>query len=121
MRKLPVCIITLIILINVFLHLKASNSCMDNSWHLEKRYDYKEYHKTQCNCPCWKYKELSDRGRCSKCLHYHKPEPFGVRKPSYVISALQEKKHTDQRKIVRASKKQPKKPQDLFAHTTIKH
>lgn len=120
MKKLPVCIIVVIILINIFLHLKASNTCMDTSWHLEKRFDYKEYHKVSCNCPCWKYKELADRNRCSKCLHFHKPEPYGVRKPNYIVHALRKKMNdtrVKQRKAMHTAQKEIKKPQDLFGRT----
>lgn len=63
--------------------LQASPTCMDNSWHLEKRYDDKQYHFVSerpsgpCHCPCEKrYKQLSDRGKCTQCAHYHIPQPF---------------------------------------------
>lgn len=71
MNKLPVVIITLIVIINAYLHLNAAAGCLDNSWHMEKFPDFKEYHAVQCNCPCWKYKQLADRNKCVKCLHYH--------------------------------------------------
>lgn len=71
MNKLPVVIITLIVIINAYLHLNAAAGCLDNSWHMKKFPDFKEYHAVQCNCPCWKYKQLADRNKCVKCLHYH--------------------------------------------------
>lgn len=71
MKRLPIAIVCIIVIINVFLHLSANEYCMDNSWYLCKRYDYKEYHPVECNCDCSKYKQLSDRGRCAHCSHYH--------------------------------------------------
>lgn len=64
-------------------NLLSSPTCMDNSWHLEKRYDDKEYHFVSerpsgpCSCPCEKrYKQLSDRGKCIQCGHFHVPQPL---------------------------------------------
>ena len=87
MNKLPVIVVSsLIVIINIYLHLNASVGCLDNDWHMAKRYDYKNYHKVECNCPCWKYKQTNDRNKCTRCLHYHKPTAenwteFGIRKP----------------------------------------
>lgn len=117
MNKLPVYILVSIVLINIFLHLKASNGCMDTSWHLEKRFDYKEYHTVECNCPCWKYKELSDRNRCSKCLHYHKPEAFGVRKPDNAVYALKKQAIKQKAKTIIKKRVTQKTMQQNDPHT----
>lgn len=50
--------------------------CLDNSWHLAKRNDTKEYHSVACTCPCTKQKILADRGQCLVCRHYRYPRPF---------------------------------------------
>lgn len=91
MNKLPIFVLMTIVIINIYLYINAAHNCLDNSWHMTKRYDSKEYHKVQCNCPCWKYKELPDRNKCSKCFHYHKPEGnFGVRKPQFPVAKMAE-------------------------------
>ncbi len=52
-------------------HIKARIGCRDNSWHLQKKYDYKEDHAVVCHCPC-----PEKMGRCSKCQHYHEAKPW---------------------------------------------
>ena len=53
----------------------GSPACLDNSWHLEKRYDSKNFHSVDCNCPCEKqYKIMEYRGKCSKCEHFRVPK-----------------------------------------------
>jgi hypothetical protein len=42
--------------------------CMDNSYHLQKRGDFKNYHYVTCACPCSRNKILAD-GRCLRCNH----------------------------------------------------
>jgi len=78
--RLTLIIFTLILFINAYLHLHASTGCLDNSWHLEKFPDNKEYHEVNCNCPCWKYKTSSDRNRCLRCMHYHTDTPSNPEK-----------------------------------------
>lgn len=59
----------------IAIQLWATPGCLDNSYHLTKLFDYKNYHYTSCNCPCEKqYKILANRGQCSKCLHYRDPQ-----------------------------------------------
>lgn len=45
--------------------------CRDNSWHMEKQYDYKDDHAVACSCPC---PDTIDR--CIQCGHYHEPKPW---------------------------------------------
>jgi len=52
-------------------NLQAVIGCLDNSYHGEKRNDFKNYHGTACNCQCWKHKWSPDRNKCTKCGHYH--------------------------------------------------
>lgn len=43
--------------------------CLDDSWHLERPFDNKEYHPVECNCPCRKLNIA--RGECTECGHKH--------------------------------------------------
>lgn len=49
----------------------GSLGCMDNSYHMEKPYDMKNYHYVHCDCPCQSIGNT--RGKCRKCLHYGAP------------------------------------------------
>lgn len=71
MNRRPIIILFILMLLNAYLHLSAQVGCLDNSWNLQTRFDYKEYHPVSCNCPCWKYKQSPDRCKCVKCGHYH--------------------------------------------------
>ena len=63
--------------------IQASPGCMDNSWHMTRPFDAKEYHivtrelgkhKTFCPCPC---RKLSlNRGECLECGHRHDMQPW---------------------------------------------
>jgi len=55
--------------------MQAETGCIDNSWHLAKAYDAKEYHLVSCNCPCSRYFRSEDRGRCEKCGHFRDVHP----------------------------------------------
>ena len=50
--------------------------CMDNSWHLKRSPDYKNYHYVECRCPCKQQTILENRGQCLRCGHYHSPRDF---------------------------------------------
>lgn len=64
------CVIALI-----SISLRGAPGCMDNSQHLAEKFDNKEYHYVQCNCPCQKlYELLADRAQCAKCFHYRVPQ-----------------------------------------------
>ncbi len=55
-------------------NLTAAPGCIDNSYHLTKLFDYKNYHYVSCNCPCQKqYKITSKQAQCQKCHHYRDP------------------------------------------------
>lgn len=54
----------------------SDQDCLDNSWHLAKANDHKEFHPVSCNCPCRTQKILPKRGQCITCLHYRYPRPF---------------------------------------------
>ena len=56
--------------------LEAKIGCMDNSLHLQERYDTKAYHYVACDCPCRKY--LSDRNKCPQCDHFHDAQQFVI-------------------------------------------
>jgi len=57
----------------------ANQHCLDNSWHVKKQYDYKTYHKVDCNCQCHLYKKSLDRGICWRCRHCRNPGAFNIK------------------------------------------
>lgn len=61
---------TILILKNFY--LLGAIGCMDNSKHtyIGDGYDYKNYYFVRCNCPCERYQQLPERGKCMKCSHY---------------------------------------------------
>lgn len=83
MSKGPIIIALIIVLLNAYWHLSAAVGCLDNSRSLTERFDYKEYHPVQCNCPCWKYRQSSDRCQCVKCGHYHDQRSIGGQRPHW--------------------------------------
>jgi len=57
----------------------AAPDCMDNSWQLTKKADFKELHYVSCNHDCYKdphARLVVNRGKCSICGHFHKPRPL---------------------------------------------
>jgi hypothetical protein len=51
----------------------ADEHCLDNSKHMNTACgpDYKEYYRVyRCTCPCNRYAQSFNRGRCEVCLHY---------------------------------------------------
>ncbi len=94
-------IITFIILsCSIYYHsFKAEIGCMDNSWHLQKRYDYKEYHFVSCNCPCSKGKLLNDRGKCLSCQHYRDPQPFIIVTHNDQPASSSKQSHVSKKKL----------------------
>jgi hypothetical protein len=64
--------------------LSAAPDCLDNSWHLQQKHDFKEYHLVSqgaqaCNHDCYNDPNsimTQDRGYCTVCQHYHIPRPF---------------------------------------------
>ena len=59
----------LLIFITIATPLFARIGCLDNSAHLEQRFDYKKYHFVQCNCPCEQAYSLTKNGSCTECGH----------------------------------------------------
>lgn len=50
---------------------------MDNSKHgdISDGYDYKKYYYVgDCFCPCNRYAQSFNRGRCERCLHFRAPQ-----------------------------------------------
>lgn len=65
----------------------GSIGCMDNSWHLSRLFDSKEYHYVKCNCPCRKLSLA--RGECTECGHKHDFQPqIMVRRPNAPIKEI---------------------------------
>ncbi|CDK31061.1 hypothetical protein [Candidatus Babela massiliensis] len=69
--------ISLLLLSNNFIII-SNEDCLDNSKHTNTcdGYDYKDYHKVKCYCPCDRYPQLFERGKCTKCGHYRAPKPL---------------------------------------------
>lgn len=62
------------LLCSLFLcYLHAAPGCMDNSYHLTRNNDPKEFHYVSCNCPCQKQYRMFANGTCSKCRHFQDP------------------------------------------------
>jgi hypothetical protein len=103
-----------VILTPSFFKLSAGVGCLDNSWRLLRRYDSKEYHVVSCNCPCDKYEQLEDRGRCIKCRHFHDAIPL------YTVSRtdLEQDQSLKEKIEKQVSKKmlQLRKTDNPFAH-----
>ncbi len=67
-----------------FMDMSAAPDCLDNSWHLEQKHDFKEYHlvsmgKQACTHDCYNDRAsimTSNRGYCTVCRHYHVPRPY---------------------------------------------
>lgn len=57
----------------IYVHLQARIGCRDNSWHMQKKYDYKQDHAVTCLCPC-----PEKMGRCQQCRHYHEAQPWVI-------------------------------------------
>ncbi|PKN03563.1 hypothetical protein CVU75_01565 [Candidatus Dependentiae bacterium HGW-Dependentiae-1] len=81
--------ISLLIIIGIILGSMPHNACaapdcLDNSWHLQQKHDFKEYHLVSqgahaCNHDCYHDPAslmTNDRGYCTVCRHYHVPRPF---------------------------------------------
>jgi len=79
--------------------MQPAIGCMDKSYHVKKKYDYKVYHYVQCNCPCHKYVHSFDRGICPQCGHYHDPGEFNVLAPAATEKAT-EKTNMQLKKII---------------------
>ena len=63
--------------------VSASPGCMDNSWHLARPFDNKEYHivshkigKDEFCCQCSCRKLSLSRGQCLECGHKHEIQPW---------------------------------------------
>ena len=52
----------------------AGPNCMDNSKHLTKAYDDKEWHSVECYCDCTTIKG----GHCADCGHMQDAHPITV-------------------------------------------
>jgi len=62
----------------------AGVNCIDNSEHLKKRYDDKEWHSISCDCNC----EIIKGGYCTECKHLQNAHPLMVitPKPKKIVS-----------------------------------
>lgn len=62
----------MILLILTTASLQARPGCLDNSFHLQEKYDAGQWHPVRCNCPCGTpgYRILAN-GMCINCRHRH--------------------------------------------------
>lgn len=54
--------------------LYGSPYCLDNSEHLEKAYDDKEWHSVECYCPC----NIIKGSRCLECGHLQNARTYKI-------------------------------------------
>ena len=85
--------------------LKAEMNCLDNSYHLTKPYDYKNYHFVACTCPCTEYQNFENRGQCQQCLHFHVPRNWKVIRGNKVVMRIQQAKPVHSQEQVAVSPK----------------
>ena len=82
----------------------AGVNCIDNSEHLRKSYDDKEWHSVICDCNC----EFIKDGYCTECKHLQNAHPLTV------ISSKTKKVVAKQLTI-----HQPKTLQDFFNNCVL--
>lgn len=79
----------LILVSNLFVNVGyAAIDCLSNkNEDINEWYDSKNYRLVKhvydgrvypCTCPCEKYGLLDDRGKCTRCGHYHEARPLVV-------------------------------------------
>ena len=109
----------LIFLLCIVHYCFGEPGCMDNSWHLKRPYDYKEFHYVTasdggyCKCPCSKYiaqyGKQCPRGRCPVCKHYRVPQPIII-----IKNALQKYKKYQKRNGEFKKKEKRKGKRNIF-------
>jgi len=52
--------------------LEANRQCLNDRLHCER------YQAVCCDCPCDRYKQSYNRGRCERCLHFRAPENYQI-------------------------------------------
>jgi len=68
----PIYKYSVMILTFMSLYLFASRECVESSWHLAQKPDYKNLHPVEptCTCPCQRvYKISRIRNKCLQCGH----------------------------------------------------
>lgn len=59
--------------------INSKPGCLSKSYQLKQKFDPKEYHAVQCNCPCdyWAMRGLKadSKSKCLQCGHAHNPGP----------------------------------------------
>lgn len=69
----------IILILTLFtMPLFAGPYCMDNSEHLARPNDNKEWHSIECDCNC----ETIKNGRCTECGHLQDARTFTIIKPT---------------------------------------
>jgi hypothetical protein len=78
--------------------LLAGPYCIDNSEHLAKSGDNKEWHSVACDCSC----EIIKNGYCTECGHLQYARTYEIVKPTQSSRIAQSTLHT------------PDNPQDVL-------
>jgi hypothetical protein len=75
MKRQSLVLSAILLLLGVSAYNWSKPGCMDNSWHLKKKFDDKTYHYVQCNCPCDTYRAQGFyapmKHKCLECGHKH--------------------------------------------------
>lgn len=98
--------------------IPAAPDCLDNSWHLQQKHDFKEYHLVSegpqaCNHDCYNDPAslmTNDRGYCTVCRHYHVPRPFIIVSQKDLKGLLPAKETA-----------KPKQKKHILAHYCLHH
>lgn len=76
-KKLLITAIAFLAMVNIAINGKAG--CLSKSYQLKQKFDPKEYHPVECNCPCdyWAMRGLKTdaKSKCLECGHAHNPGP----------------------------------------------
>lgn len=85
--KLLYYVLGLICLLNYLASFAAIDCLSNKNEDINQWYDSKNYRLVKhvydgktypCTCPCEKYGLLDDRGKCTRCGHYHEARPLVV-------------------------------------------
>lgn len=85
--------------------LVAGPYCIDNSEHLAKSGDNKEWHSVACDCSC----EIIKNGYCTECGHLQYARTYEIVKPTLLRQGYEGHSRTAQSTI-----HTPENPQDVL-------
>jgi hypothetical protein len=101
--------------------LFAGPYCIDNSEHLQKPYDNKEWHSVNCACDCTTIKG----GRCTDCGHMQNARTYTIINssfaPSFAKSFGGHSKATADTASSISKAYAPENPQNALKNLTVKY